>query len=193
MKQDYPQLSREVLCRQFGKTRHAYYDNLWRSQRNTIREEIVLQEVLVIRKSLPRCGTRKLHEMLQPVLKTHGIEIGRDYLFDLLAAHKLLIRRRKRKVVTTDSRHWLRKYKNLTRDMVIIEPEQLWVSDITYIRVRNEWGYLSLITDAYSRKIMGYGFRNDLLTLGCSAALKMAIISAILSHFLLTGITYHSR
>ena len=88
--------------------------------------------------------------------------------------HKLLIRRRKRKVFTTDSRHWMRKYANLTKDMVITRPEQLWVSDITYIRMGNQWGYLSLVTDAYSRKIMGIGFRSDLLALGCLEALQMA-------------------
>jgi len=175
MRQDFPQLSKEVLCRLFGKTRYAYYDHLWRSQRNTIREEIILQEVIVIRKKLPRLGTRKLHLMLEPQLQSHNIRIGRDCLFDLLEAHGMLIRKRKRKVFTTDSKHWMHKYSNLAKLLVITDPEQLWVSDITYIRLVNQWGYLSLITDAYSRKIMGYCFRTDLSTQGCLSALKMAI------------------
>jgi hypothetical protein len=83
-------------------------------------------------------GTRKLHQNIAPLLQEHGIHIGRDYLFDLLQRHKLLIRRRKRKVITTDSRHWMRKYSNLTIDLLCERPEQLWVSDITYIRMGNQ-------------------------------------------------------
>lgn len=175
MKQDYPYISREVLCRLFGKTRHAYYDYQWRHQDATIKDDIILQLVHKIRNTaLPRLGTRKLLILLKPDLEAHQIKVGRDYLFDLLQEHKLLIRRRKRKVFTTDSRHWMRKYANLTKDLVITRPEQLWVSDITYIRMGNQWGYLSLITDAYSRKIMGIGFRSDLQALGCLEALQMA-------------------
>lgn len=174
MKQDYPHISREVLCRLFGKTRHAYYDHQWRQQDHSLRDEIILQLVHKIRIPLPRLGTRKLLTLLQPELRSHNIEVGRDYLFDLLQEHKLLIRQRKRKVFTTDSRHWMRMYANLTIELVITRPEQLWVSDITYIKVMNQWGYLSLVTDAYSRKIMGFGFRSDLLALGCLEALQMA-------------------
>ena len=175
MKQDYSYISMEVLCRLFGKTRHAYYDHQWRRGDQTLKDDIILQLVHKIRNtSLPRLGTRKLLVLLKPELDAHQIKIGRDYLFDLLAEHKLLIRRRKRKVFTTDSRHWMRKYANLTKDLIITRPEQLWVSDITYIKMGNQWGYLSLITDAYSHKIMGIGFRNDLLTLGCLEALQMA-------------------
>jgi putative transposase len=86
-----------------------------------------------------------------------------------------LIRQRKRKVFTTDSRHWMHKYANLVKGMDITHAEQLWVSDITYIRVQNQWGYLSMVTDAFSRKIMGYCFRPDMLALGCIAALQMAL------------------
>jgi transposase InsO family protein len=174
MKQDYPHISKEVLCRLFGKTRHAYYDHQWHQQDHSLRDEIILQLVHKIRIPLPRLGTRKLLPLLKPELALHQIEVGRDYLFDLLDEHKLLIRQRKRKVFTTDSRHWMRKYANLTKELVITRPEQLWVSDITYIKVMNQWGYLSLITDAYSRKIMGFGFRSDLLALGCLEALQMA-------------------
>ncbi len=150
MKQDYSYLSMEVLCRLFGKTRHAYYDHQWRHQDETIKDDIILQLVHKIRNTaLPRLGTRKLLILLKPELETHQIKVGRDYLFNLLQEHKLLIRRRKRKVFTTDSRHWMRKYANLTKDLIIVRPEQLWVSDITYIRMGNQWGYLSLITDAY--------------------------------------------
>ena len=118
-------------------------------------------------------------EILRPKLASHRIEVDRDYLFDLLEAYKLLIRRRKRKVFTTDSRHWMRKYSNITRELLITRAEQLWVSDITYIRVQNQWGYLSLITDAYSRKIMGFCFRKDMSAQGCLSALQMALDNRI--------------
>jgi len=177
MKQDYPKHGIALLCRLFGKTRHAYYDTLWRKGNSLIREDVILQEVLSIRANLPRVGTRKLHYLLQQELESHGIQIGRDYLFDFLSEHKLLIRQRKRKAITTDSRHWMRKYSNLIRGMPVTRPEQVWVSDITYIRMVNQWGYLSLITDAYSRKIVGYCFRTDLLAEGCIEALQMALNS----------------
>jgi putative transposase len=175
MKQDHPHLSWGHLCGLFGKTRHAYYDHLWRSRNDSLKEEIILQLVYEIRRSLPRLGTRKMLFLLGPQLASHHIEAGRDYLFGLLEAHKLLIRQRRRKVFTTDSRHWMLKYADLVKGMDITQAEQLWVSDMTFIRVQNQWGYLSLITDAFSRKIMGYCFRADMLALGCIAALQMAL------------------
>ena len=175
MKQDHPRTGMARLCRLFGKTRHAYYDALWRKENSLVKEDVILQEVINVRKDLPSLGARKLHHVLQPGLASHNISIGRDYLFDLLAEHSLLIRRRKRKVITTDSRHWMHKFSNLIKPILVNRPEQLWVSDITYIRMVNQWGYLSLITDAYSRKIMGYNFRNDLAAEGCIEALKMAL------------------
>ncbi|MCS3736505.1 transposase InsO family protein, partial [Mucilaginibacter dorajii] len=189
MKHDYPHLSWGFLCGLFGKTRHAHYDHLWRSQKDSLKEEIILQLVYEIRRSLPRLGTRKMLFLLQPQLASHNIETGRDYLFDLFDAHKLLIRQRKRKVFTTDSRHWMHKYANLVKGVDITRPEQLWVSDITYIRVQNQWGYLSLITDAFSRKIMGYCFRSDMLALGCIAALQMALDNRSYSG---QSLTHHS-
>jgi len=179
MKQDHPRTGMVVLCRLFGKTRHAYYDALWRKENSLVKEDIILQEVIQIRKDLPALGTRKLHYVLQPRLASHKISIGRDYLFDLLAEHRLLIRRRKRKIITTDSRHWMRKYSNIIKTITVNRPEQIWVSDITYIRMVNQWGYLSLITDAYSRKIMGYSFRSDMAAEGCVEALQMALNNRI--------------
>lgn len=164
-----------LLCRLFGKTRHAYYDALWRKERSVVKEDIIVQEVANIRKQLPRLGTRKLHYLLDNKLLSHDITIGRDYLFGLLSDHNLLVRQRKRKALTTNSRHWMKKYGNLVKDLDITRPEQVWVSDITYIRMVNQWGYLSLITDAYSRRIMGYSFRMDLTAQGCIDALRMAL------------------
>ncbi len=175
MKQDYPQVGIKTLCRLFGKTRHAWYDQLWRYRDIGVKEEVVLQHVRQIRQSLPRIGTRKLHHMIAPMLAEHRIQIGRDYLFDLMRDYGLDIRHRKRRVVTTDSRHWMHKYANLVKSLKIWRPEQLWVSDITYIRMNSGWAYLSLITDAYSRKIMGYCLHRTLAAQGCLEALRMAL------------------
>jgi putative transposase len=175
MKQDYSAIGIAVLCGLFGKTRHAYYDNQWRVADTGLQEDIVIQMVLEHRQSLPMLGTRKLYEILLPSLRSHEIKMGRDHLFELLDKHNLLIRRRKRKALTTDSHHWMHKYMNLTEGLNVLRPEQLWVSDITYIRLTCRWGYLSLITDAYSRKIMGYSFRTDLTAQGCLDALEMAL------------------
>mgnify|MGYP000910963429 CR=1 FL=1 len=175
MKQNYPGLSIGYACRQFGKTRHAYYDNIWRQEDSLIKEDIILKTILELRQKLPRIGTRKLQFMLTPMLEEHQISIGRDYLFNLLSEHKLLVKQRRRSVVTTDSRHWMRKYTNLIKNVAIVRSEQVWVSDITYVRLINQWGYLSMITDAFSRKIMGYAFRQDLSAKGCVDALKMAL------------------
>jgi putative transposase len=189
MKQDYPDLSKEALCKLFGKTRHALYDHLWRKDEVTIKEEIILQLVHDIRLKLPRLGARKLLFLLQPQLLSHQVHIGRDALLDLLSHHKLLIRQRKRKVITTNSRHWMRKYGNLIKTLIIDRPEQVWVSDITYIRLKNEWGYLSMITDAYSRQIMGIAFRSDMLAQGCVDALEMALSNRLYSS---EGLIHHS-
>lgn len=177
MKHEHPEIGIQRLCKLFGKTRHAYYDHQWRKQDDFLKEELILQLVHEIRQSLPKIGTRKLHYMLNQKLIEHRLEAGRDYLFDLFTRHKLLIRNRRRRIITTDSRHWMRKYCNLIIELQIIRPEQVWVSDITYIRLINGFVYLSLITDAYSRKIVGYSLRRDLNADGCLNALQMALIN----------------
>jgi|SRR6218665_317043 len=189
MKQYYPQLSVKSLCALFGKTRYAYYDHHYRHENDLLKDELILQLVGEIRTDLPRIGTRKLHYLLTPKLAKHGINIGRDYLFDLLSINKLLVRSRRRKAITTDSRHWMRKYANLTVGMEVLRPEQLWVSDITYIRLTQEFAYLSLITDAYSHKVMGFSLRKDLSSQGCLDALKMALANRTYSY---QGLIHHS-
>lgn len=116
----------------------------------------------------------------------------------MLQAHRLLVKNRRRTVSTTDSHHWLHKYKNLVKKLEVNRPHQLWVSDITYIRLIGKFGYLSLITDAYSRKIVGYSFREDLSAEGCLEALRMALKERIncktpLIHHSDRGIQYCSK
>lgn len=175
MKEDYAEIGIEKLCKLFGKTRHAYYDHQWRAQSDFLMDDLILQLVAEIRSSLPRLGTRKMHYLINQKLSEHGLKAGRDHLFDLMAEHKLCIRNRRRKVITTNSKHWMRKYDNLIKGLVIEEPELLWVSDITYIRTGNGFAYLSLITDAYSRKIVGYNVQKNLTAEGCLKALQAAL------------------
>ena len=143
---------------------------------DTLRDTVVLKRVKEIREDMPRIGTRKLYDMLTRTLQEHKIKIGRDKLFDLLEEYGMLVRRRKRKkVVTTDSNHPFRKYPNLIRELQVVRPNQLWVSDITYIRLTDEFCYLSLVTDAYSRRIVGYCLYPTLQKEGTVAALHMAL------------------
>lgn len=136
---------------------------------------IVLKLVQEIREDLPRAGVPKLHFMLQEQLKAHGIKMGRDALYQLLAEHGYLLRYRKRKARTTNSNHPYKKYPNLIRDIkYLTRPGQLWVSDITYIRLLHGFGYLSIITDAYSHKIIGHCLHPTLHSDGPINALLMA-------------------
>jgi putative transposase len=131
--------------------------------------------VLRIRKSHQKMGVRKLYTLMEPFMLDHQIKIGRDALFDLLAANNLLIKRRKRKVYTTNSSHWLRKYPNLIRNFVPTKANQLWVSDITYWKIETGFLYISLITDAFSHKIVGYQVAETLEAIASIEALKMAL------------------
>jgi putative transposase len=165
------------LCRLLGYSRQAYYQYQKLSGKRALEEDLLIQQVLYHRTCQRRIGGRKLHEMMEPFMKDHNIYIGRDLLFDLLRENDLLVSKRKRrKPRTTDSNHWLKRYPDLIRNIVLSRSEELWVSDITYIHLANsEFAYLSLITDAYSRKIVGFCMNNDLSADGPVLALEMAL------------------
>jgi len=165
-----------MLCSLLGYSRQAFYKFVKQSEKEALQNDLILQEVLRIRKTLKRLGTRKLLFKMEGFMSEHHIEIGRDAMFDLLATHKLLIRKRKRRVpITTFSDHWMRKYPNLIVGFIPTAPNQLWVSDITYITLKDDFAYLSLITDAYSRKIVGFFLSETLSADGCIKALQMAL------------------
>lgn len=125
---------------------------------------------------MPRLGGRKLYHLLGSQLQKLGLKMGRDKFFAILRQENLLVKPRKRQYThTTDSRHRFKKHKNLTEGFRPQRPEQLWVSDITYLRSDQGFLYLSLVTDAYSRKIVGYHLSKSLSTEGCLKALQMAI------------------
>ena len=124
---------------------------------------------------MPRLGGRKLHYLLKNGDTFLGIKVGRDKLFSILRKEGLLITKHKKYTTTTNSKHWMHKYPNLIKDIQLTRPEQVWVADITYLDTNNSNAYLHLITDAYSKKIMGYELCNNLETRSTIKALEMAI------------------
>jgi putative transposase len=132
---------------------------------------------MTIRREMPRIGTRKLYYLLKENFRRDGISIGRDRLFNLLREERLLIVKKKKYTKTTDSRHWMRKYPNLIKHLEIKRPEQLWVADITYLSIRDRYCYLHLVTDAYSKQIMGYNVSETLSASETLKALQMALKS----------------
>jgi transposase InsO family protein len=122
-----------------------------------------------------KTGGIKLYHNLKTEMINQNINIGRDKFYDFLRLNNLLIPKKKNYVTTTNSKHFFRKYKNLVKDQVPTRPEQLWVSDITYIKTENGHNYLAIVTDAYSKQVMGYKIDNHMRTSLCSDALAMAI------------------
>lgn len=126
---------------------------------------------------MPKLGGLKLYGLLKNDFQRERIKIGRDKLFDLLRHEHMLIKKKKKYVKTTDSRHWMRKYPNLIKNIEISRPEQIWVADITYIETKKGFNYLHLITDAYSKKIMGYQLSEDMSASATVKALRMALLN----------------
>lgn len=172
MKDSFQHIGLARICGWFGISRQAYYQNGWEGVSTTAEEELVLQKVLGMRKQHRRIGTRKLYEMMHSFIMEHNIKMGRDALFTLLSANGLLIRKRKRRMQTTNSQHWLRRYPNLIRDFIPTAINQLWVSDITYWKVGDRYVYISFITDALSHKIVGYFVSETLEAAGSIEALR---------------------
>jgi putative transposase len=176
MKTHHPVIGLERLCTLFGKTRQGYYDHYWRQCDDQLQEALILELVHRVRQRLPKIGARKLLLMLQEDFAAHHLHIGRDGFLALLRKHELLVKRAKRYVRTTDSNHPFKKWPDLIKEQLeVTATEQLWVSDITYLRTAYGFVYLSLITDAYSHKIVGYHLSQHLKAQGCIIALNKAI------------------
>jgi hypothetical protein len=175
MKDDFKGISLADLCSWFGVTRQAYYQSKNRVQQDLIEQEILLDKISDIRKDHKRLGGRKLFFKVEDFMNEHHIKMGRDAFFDLLRENNLLIKQRKRYHVTTNSNHWMKKYPNLIREIVPLVPNNVWVSDITYWKTKGGHYYISFITDAYSRKIVGYHVADTMEAIESATALKMAI------------------
>lgn len=170
-------LSISKICSEFEYCRDSYYKMERRILSRKDIESKVIELVNVRRKLQPREGGRKLFIGLRTELREQEIKLGRDKLFDILRSNDMLVRPRKSYTVTTNSRHNFYKYSNKIKDFTPTKKNQLWVSDITYIRTLRGFCYLALITDAYSRKIVGYDISNTLELVGVLRALKQALKS----------------
>lgn len=173
----------------FGVSKQAYYKRIKTQKIKDKKDEIVLHEVATIRKRMTQTGTRKLYEHLQPVFHKHELKMGRDALFDVLRFNQLLIRKTKRFHITTDSHHYFYTSPNRVKDLEIKHSEQVFVSDITYIKTDNGHAYLSLVTDAYSKKIMGWSLDDNMKVSMVKDALKMAYENRTYNH---SSIIHHS-
>ena len=162
-------------CELLGISRQVYYRAIASKGKRQAVARQVLGLVRTIRMEQPRIGTRKLHHILKEQLRPLGV--GRDRLFAILKANHMLIKPKRNYHVTTNSHHRFRKHDNLIEGLAIERPEQVWAADITYIGTRQNPIYLSLVTDAYSKKIMGHCVSNTLATNGSIKALKQAIKS----------------
>ena len=181
-----PKLSVDAICALFGKTRQAYYQRLGYQYQEAAEESIILDLIAELRKDMGRMGGRKLwHE----INETHPKMISRDKLFDILDKYHLKVHRRKRTVRTTWSESWLHRFPNLVKDLILTAANQVWVSDITYIETEAGFVYLHLVTDAYSKKIMGWCLSPSLHADATISALQMAIRNAGCD---LKGLIHHS-
>lgn len=150
-----------------------------------------------VRQKLPKTGSRKLYFMLKNDFNKRNIKIGRDKLIDFLRDEYLLVPKVRRYYKTTNSRHWMRKYPNLIKEIKLDKPEQIWVADITYLRTKDKTYYLHLITDAYSKKIVGHTLSDNLMASSTLEALQMAVAdrkySGSLIHHSDRGLQYCSK
>lgn len=156
-------------------SRQNYYTQRRMRKERVVDEALVVKLVQRERRHHPRMGGRKLHFLLKGELVAYGIAIGRDRFFDVLRKHDLLVPPLPRSARTTDSRHSLPVFRNLIHDVETTMPNQVWVCDITYVRIVGGFVYLSLIMDRYSRKIVGYHCGDSLEATGCLKALQSAL------------------
>ena len=156
-------------------SRQAFYKNRKSRASKENEEEIIVKLVNSIRYKLPRIGGRKLYYMLKDDLDKFSSKVGRDKFFSILRKNGMLIEPLKRYKTTTNSSHWFRIYSNLIEGLSVDGPNKVLVSDITYIRLRGDFCYLFLVTDLYSRKILGYHLSMSLAATGAIAAMKMAL------------------
>jgi putative transposase len=157
-------------CRHLGISKQAYYKVRKNRDEQKEKEESVIKKVLSVRQEQPRIGTRKLHFLLRD-----DLGVGRDKLYGILRKEQMLITKRKKYVKTTNSKHWMRTYADSSKQVELKEPEQLWVSDITYLSTQEEPIYLHLVSDAYSKQIMGHTVSRDLKAESTVKALQMAL------------------
>ncbi|MCP3659854.1 MAG: IS3 family transposase [Bacteroidetes bacterium] len=167
--------SLQRICGLFDVSRQSYYKYKKVVKKLRKEENYILEEVMKIRKDHPKMGGRKLYYLIKPLMGKLNIKLGRDKFFDILSKHNMLIKRRIRSIRTIYSNHWYRKYPNLIKEKEIDYANQVWVSDITYWRIGEVFIFVTLITDMYSKKILGYSVTEQMKTSDILPALEMAL------------------
>lgn len=165
----------KALCERAGMSRQNFYKTRKERTRREVDEDLVEYLVREERKDLPRAGGRKLHAMLRPALEKAGVDLGRDCFFKVLSRKGLLVPPLPKGPRTTHSNHSLPVYRNRVKGLRIDRPNQVWVSDITYLRTEAGFAYLSLVTDAFSHKILGWNLGRLLNVDETEKALEMAL------------------
>lgn len=182
------QVTKQAACDWFGISRQAHYQACQRQMQREVEDKLLLEMVQDIRQKHPRMGVRKLHHRLKELMMKAGIARGRDALFDLLREHDLLVVTKRNRRRTTRPGLW--RCPNRLAELTVERPNQAWVSDITYLQSEQGFVYLSLITDAYSRYIVGYDLSTSLAVEGCLRALNRAIDQT--EGLDLAGLIHHS-
>jgi putative transposase len=181
----------------FGYSRQAYYKREKRSEEKEVETMEVVSLVNKLRKRMPKLGGKKMYHLTKQELMAKGIKVGRDKFFDFLRENKLLIAHKKKYQMTTNSKHMFKKYPNLIKDLEITRKDQVWVSDITYIKTDEGYSYAAMVTDAYTRKVVGSAIDKSMTTKLVLNALDTALKSrkdyTDLIHHSDRGIQYCSR
>jgi len=163
------------LCDYYDISRNGYYKHQAEEIKEAMGTEIILEMIREERHLQPRIGGKKLYYMYKDDIHKVAPHCGRDKFFDILGQHDLLVKRKRSYTRTTNSYHRFHKHKNLVKGLVLDHPNQVWVSDITYLRIGSKFAYLSLITDKYSRKILGWYLSENLGIEGSQKALQKAL------------------
>ena len=166
-----------LACQLLGYSKQAYYKRLTTLDNSAFDEYLIVELIGQKRQRWKKGSGRNLLSCLQKEFSQHNIQIGRDRFFDLLRKHNLLIKKKSYRAITTNSYHFFRRYPNKIKEVVPLRPNHIWVSDITYVWIQQAdcFLYLFLVTDMYSRKIVGYHLAEDLKATGAVLALKMAL------------------
>lgn len=179
MKEIYHEISLTTICALFGRSRQGWYQLAENKGQKQLQRTLVIEQVRQIKSELPHIGGLKMYSMLQKFLSAHQISMGRDAFFCLLKENNLLVKPRRLYARTTNSFHHFKKWPDLVQRRKAIMAEEIWVSDITYLKTKKCFIYLSLITDAYSRKIVGYNLSRNLKAEGCIKAFQIALKSRL--------------
>lgn len=194
-------MSINAACKLLGYARSTFFEvrqnGISRKEKDEIIEEFVLEKVREIRKEQKRIGGRKMYYMICKYEEKKLYKFGRKKFFEILKKHKLLVKKRKKRAITTDSKLWRGQYPDLVKELIPSRPEQVWVADITYFRTKNGFIYGHLLTDGYSKKLVGFEVADNMKATSTLVALKMAINNRVydeeLIHHSDRGFQYLSR